>query len=207
MGYRIEDGTGSRNKANIFENKVREFAASVSLINHLSGEPIEGEQVVPTTDVYESRTISYVAGSGGSLIYLVNNSPSNFVVVDRTYTNEILPSSGLPNTSTYVQVLMSRVFTAGTGTQIVAVNSNRAIPDIQPDITLLNGATTSGGVELSRRYLNINKVYFQEPIVQKSDGIVLGKGNTIELFLATLTSATVETNMRFAVVTKEDLGF
>jgi hypothetical protein len=207
MPYRIEDGKGSRNRAAIAEDRVRVFAASVSLINHISGEPTEGESIIPTTGIYDVQTVTSVAGSGASLIYLVNNSPGDFVMIDRMYTNTIVSATTLPDTSTYVRILMGSVFTAGTGTPIFMVNTNQAIIDIQPDATMLNLATTSGGVELSRRYLSISRVYFQEPIIQKSDGIILGKGNSIEFFLATLTSTTVEVNMRFAVVTKEDLGF
>jgi hypothetical protein len=206
MAYHVEDGKGSRDRAQVIENRVRIFAASVSLINHYAGEPTEGEAVVPTTGMFDARTVTSVAGSGGSLIYLANNSLDNVVVIDRMYTNAIVSATALPNTSTYVQVLMGSAITPGTGTIITATNTNRAIGFVQPDITLFNGATTSGGVENTRRYLNISRVYFQEPIIQKSDGIILGTGNSIEFFLATLTSATVEINMRFGIVTTEDVG-
>lgn len=206
MSYRIEDGKGSRNRAGVIEGRVRTFAASVSLINHISEEPLEGEAVIPTTGMYDVQTLTSVAGSGASLIYLANNSTNNFVVIDRMYTNAIVSATTLPDTSTYIQVLMGSAFTPGTGTPIFMVNTNQAIVDIQPDVTMLNTATTSGGVELSRRYLNISRVYFQEPIIQKSDGILLGKGNSMEFFLKTLTSTTVEVNMRFGVVPKEDVG-
>jgi hypothetical protein len=176
------------------------------LINHISGEPTEGESIIPTTGVYDVQAVTSVAGSGGSLIYLVNNNINNFIIVDRMYTNAIVSATTLPDTSTYVQVLMGSVLTPGTGTPIFMVNTNQAIVDIQPDVTMLNAATTSGGVELSRRYPSISRVYFQEPIIQKSDGIILGKGNSIEFFLASLTSATVEVNMRFGVIPKEDAG-
>ena len=206
MGYRVEDGKGSRNRTQILEGRIRVFAASVSLINHLSGEPLEGEAIIPTTGMYDVQTVTSVAGSGASLIYLVNNSTDNFVIIDRMYTNTIVSATTLPNTSTYIQVLMGSVLTPGTGTPIFMVNTNQAIVDIQPDVSMLNVATTSGGVELSRRYLNIGRVYFQEPIIQKSDGILLGKGNSMEFFLQTLTSTTVEVNMRFGIVGKEDVG-
>jgi hypothetical protein len=207
MGYRLEDGKGSRDRAHVLENRLRVFAASVSLVNHYSGEPTEGEAVVPTTGMFDARVVTSVAGSGSSLIYLANNSIDNFIVIDRMYTNTIVSATTLPDTSTYIRVLMSRSLTPGTGTTISAINTNRAIGFIQPDISLLNGATTSGGVESSRRYANTSRVYFQEPIIQKSDGIILGKGNSIEFFLATLSSTTIEVGMRFAVVTTEDVGF
>lgn len=206
MPYRIEGGKGSRGRAQIIQHRLRTFATSVSLINHISAKPVEGEVLVPTTGMYDARAISSVAGSGGSIIYLANNSPDNFVMIDRMYTNTVISAAALPNTSTYIQILMRSAFTTGTGTIINADNTNQTIINIQPDITLLNAARTSGGVELSRRYLNISRTYFQEPIIQKSDGIILGKGNSIEFFVATLTSTTTEVNMRFGVVSKDDIG-
>jgi hypothetical protein len=180
------------------------FAVSVPLINHYAGEPIEGEAVIPTTGMFDTRAFSDVAGSGMSLLYLVNNSPDNFVIIDRCYTSEAVSAATLPDTSTYVSMMMGSTFTPGTGTPITAINTNRAIGFIQPDITLLNGAITSGGVESERRYVNTSRVYEQEIVPQKSDGIILGKGNSIEFFLNTLSSIAISIDMRFAVVTKED---
>jgi hypothetical protein len=202
--YRIEDGKGSRNRTQIFQHRLRTLATSVSLINHFSQEPTEGEAVIPTTGVFDARVLSEVAGSGASLMYLVNNSPDNFIVIDRVYTNEIICATPTPDTSTYVSIIMGSAITPGTGTLITTINTNRAIGFIQPDITLLNGAITSGGVESERRYINPARVYGQEMLPQKEDGIILGKGNSIEFFLNTLSSTTISTDMRFAVVTMED---
>lgn len=207
MPYSLEDGKGSRNRANVFENRVKALATSVSLMNHISNEGLEEEPSTPLVGVYESRTFSSVAGSGASLLYLVNNDPDNFVIVDRIFTNAIISAATLPDASTVIQVLMGRTFTAGTGTKVFVNNANEAIANIQPNITLLNGATTTGGVELSRRYINIARVYYQEPITQKSDGIILGMGNSIEIFLATTASTTVDVNMRFAVASPDDMEF
>jgi hypothetical protein len=175
------------------------------LINHWSGEPTEGEAVIPTTGTFDTRVYTDVAGSGMSLVYMVNNSTDNFVIIDRFFTEAVTCATPTPDTSTYVSIIMGSALSPGTGTLITAINTNRAIGFIQPDITLLNGATTSGGVESERRYLNINRVYEQEMIRQKSDGIVLGKGNSFEAFLNTLSSTAISVDMRFAVVSKEDV--
>lgn len=206
MPYRIEDGKGSRNRTSVFEGRVATFAVESSLLNHVSSEANETNSP-PIEGTFDIRAFSSVAGSGGSLIYMVNNDPNNFVIIDRIYTNAIISSATLPDASTFIQVLMARTFTAGTGTPIRSLNTNQSIIGVQPQITLLNGATTAGGVENSRRYININRVYFQEPIIQKSDGIILGRGNSFELFLATRSSTTIELDMRFAIAGPDDLGF
>lgn len=208
MGYRIEDGKGSRSRTSVFENRTRTLAVENSLLNHISSEINEiPHPIAPTVGVYDTRVITSVAGSGASLLYLVNNDPDNFVLIDRMYSNTIVSATTLPDTSTYIQILYGRAFTAGTGTAIIARNTNQSVIDVPPQVNLLNGATTSGGVENSRRYLNISRVYFQEPVIQKSDGIILGTGNSMEIFLSTLTSTTIELDMRFAMSNPDDLGF
>lgn len=206
MGYRIEDGKGSRSRAAVFEGRTRTLAVESSLMAHISAEANETD-ASPIEGVFDIRAFSSVAGSGGSLIYMVNNDPDNFVVIDRMYTNAIVSNAALPDASTYISIIMGSAFTAGTGTPLKSFNTNQSIIDVQPQITLLNSATTSGGVENSRRYVNISRVYFQEPVIQKVDGIILGAGSTFELFLATLSSTTVEVDMRFAMTSPDDLGF
>lgn len=207
MGYRIEDGKGSRSRTAVFENRTRTLSTVTSLMNHISSAVSEPGMHPTITGIFESIALSSVAGSGGSLIYLVNNDPVNFVIIDRIITNTFISSATLPNASTFIQVLMSSTFTPGTGIPIIVDNTNQSIVNVQPNATILHGATTSGGVELSRRYVNISRVYFQEPIIQKSDGIILGKGNSIELFLSTNASTSIEVNMRFAVADPDNLEF
>ena len=176
-------------------------------MNHISTEINNPTvSITPVVGVYDIRNSMIVAGSGGSLIYLVNNDPDNFVIVDRVYTNTIESSATLPDTSTFIQILMSRVLSSGTGTTLIAHNTNNSIIDVQPQTTILTNATTSGGVELLRRYPDISRVYFQQPIIQNSDGIILGEGNNIEVFISTLSSSVVEIDMRFAIASHEDLG-
>lgn len=203
MPFKLEDGKGSRFRAGVVVNRLKTSAVSVSPANYVSQEPIENNN--PNVGVYEVRAVSSVAGSGSSLIYLVNNNPVNLVLIDRIYTNEILSAISLPDSSTYISVIMRSVFASGTGTSLFSVNVNNAIADIQPNVTILNGAVTSGGVESYRTYLNTNRVYFQEPLPQKVDGIILATGNSIELFLNTLSSTTIETNMRYMLMDKGGL--
>jgi hypothetical protein len=206
MGYRIEDGKGSRSKACVFENRLRTFAVEASLMNHVSAEVNKIPAVDPVTGVYDIRVVTPVAGSGMSLIYVANNDPDHYLNVDRIFTNASESAATLPNTSTYVSIIMGSALTAGTGTTLAVDNLNQSIVNVQPLITVLNGATTSGGVESSRRYLSSNRVYFNEPLAQKSDGIILGKGNSMEIFLSTLSSTTIEVDMRFAMIPPEDIG-
>ena len=206
MPYRIEDGKGSRDRAAVFTGRTRTLAVSASLMNHISSEINENDNVPPIIGVYDISTTTFVAGSGSSQIYLVNDDPVNYVNIDRIFTGAIASSTTLPDTSTYLTVRMGSTFAAGTGTVLPAINLNKSIINVQPQITVLTGATTSGGVETLRRYPTINRVYRQEVIPQKSDGIILGTGNSIEIFLSTLTSTTVSVEMRFAMVDPSDLG-
>ncbi len=207
MPYRVEDGKGSRSRSEVTENKIREFAVSVPKTNYMAGETIEREFVVPSTGIYDVAVVSSVAGSGGSLLYLVNNDPDNFVIVDRIYSNPVVSATTLTDTSTYIQILMGSILTSGTGSILYANNTNQAIVDIQPNVTMLNGAVTSGGAELSRKYPNTNRVYFQEQIFQESDGIILGKGNSIELFLATTSSTYIDVSLRFGMMSRDNMEF
>jgi hypothetical protein len=140
---------------------------------------------------------------------IINNDPRNFVVIDRIFTNGIVSSITLPDTSTYISVRMGGTYLQGTGVgiSVIAENTNQSVINIQPDISLLTEAKTSGGVECMRRYIEFNRPYFQEIIPQKSDGIILGKGNTTEVYLSTLSSTTVEVSMRFAVIQPFSLPF
>lgn len=206
MPYRIEDGKGSRFRASIFEHKVRTFAVESSLMNHLLLEPLEG-LLAPRIGVFEFFVVTSVAGSGSSLIYMVNNDPENFILIDRIYTNAIVSSTTLPNTSTYISLIMGSSLTPGTGNTIILANLNEAIINIQPEVTILNKATTSGGAESMRRYIQLDRTYFQEILPQKEDGIILGTGNSVELFLNTLSSTTINVSMRFGVANPDDMEF
>jgi hypothetical protein len=206
MPYRFEDGKGSRDRAAVFIGRVRTLSVSPSLMNHISNEINENDNVPPIIGVYDVSTTTFVAGSGSSLIYLVNYDTVNYVNIDRIFTGAIASSTTLPDTSTYLTVRMGSTFAAGTGTPLPAINLNKAIINVQPEVTILTGATTSGGVETLRRYPTINRIYRQEVIPQKSDGIILGTGNSMEIFLSTLTSATVSVELRFGMVDPKDLG-
>jgi hypothetical protein len=206
MAFKIEDGMGSRNRASIFNDRLRTFSTETSLIGHTSAErssPLPHETIIGT---FEARISSSVAGSGGSLLYFVNNDTRHFVIVDRIFITEVSCAIQTPDPNVYVSLLMNSTVDINTGTSLIAYNTNQSIINIQPDITILNGATTSGGVESMRKYLNISNPYPRELVVQKSDGIIIGNQNAMEVRLISNASANISTSMRFCVMNIEKMG-
>lgn len=206
MPYRFEDGKGSRDRAAVFGNRLRTLSTEVSLMNHISAEVNEHtEIIIPVIGTFDLRTAVSANGSGVSLLFLRNDDSTNFINVDRVFTGVVATSATLPDPNTYISILFGSTVAVGTGTTLKVDNTNQSIINVQPIATMLTGATTSGGVESLRRYLTLNRVYRQELIPQKSDGIILGTGNSMEVFLFTTSSTTIEVSFRFAMVDPDDL--
>lgn len=176
-------------------------------MNHLSVE--EEHQTVFDIE----GTITLASGvtnvSGGVVIFVQNNDPSKFLVVDRIYVQTAQQGVTLPQTSSYFSVGFGRTYTSG-GNTITPVNENRfttntALVTAVNSVTLLG--VTGTFTESLRSYPDSTGRVF-EIVPQGSDGIILTRGNSIEIDInaGILNSGTAYAAMRFAMVLPGHMG-
>jgi hypothetical protein len=208
MGITIEDGLGTGEMAEVFDNRLRTFAVQDSLMNHLSVEPEH-------QTVYEAiGTIVIASGvtgvSGGVVLFVQNNDPTRFVIIDRIYVQVAQPATGvLPLTSTYFSIGFGRTYTSG-GNVIAAVNENRfttnaAVATVVNSTGAILGLTGTF-TEALRFYPQAGPVF--EMVPQAGDSIILTRGNSIEVDFNTglLGSGIALAVMRFAQVLPGHMG-
>lgn len=208
MGITIEDGLGTGEMAEVFDNRLRTFAVQDSLMNHLSIEP-EHQTVF---DAFGTIVIaSGITGvSGGVVLFVQNNDPSRFVIVDRIYVQIAQPvAAALPQTSTYFSVGFGRTYTSG-GNVIATVNENR----FTTNISVTTAVNSTGAIlgltgtftEALRFYPQAGPVF--EIVPQAGDSIILTRGNSIEVDFNSglLGSGIALAVMRFAQVLPGHMG-
>lgn len=198
-------GTGEL--AEVFDNRLRTFAVQDSLMNHMSAE-------TEHQTVYDSfGTIVIASGitgvSGGVVLFVQNNDPTRFLVVDRIYVQIAQPATVLPLQSSYFSVGFGRTYTSG-GNVIAAVNENRFTTNTAV-ATVVNSTGAVLGLtgtftESMRFYPQSGPVF--EIVPQGSDGIILTRGNSIEVdFNAGLLGSGIALAvMRFAQVLPGHMG-
>lgn len=206
MGIIIEDGLGTGECAEVFDNRLRTFAVQDSLMNHLSADP-EHQTVY---DAFGTIVItSGVTGvSGGVVLFVQNNDPVRFLVVDRIYLQVAQPAAVLPLQSSYFSVGFGRTFTSG-GNVITPVNENRfttnaAVATVVNSVSLLG--LTGTFTEALRFYPQGGPVF--EIVPQGNDSIILTRGNSIEVDFNSglLGSGIALAVMRFAQVLPGHMG-
>lgn len=206
MGIQIEDGLGSGEMAEVFDNRLRTFAVQDSLMNHISAES-EHQTVY---DAFGTIVIaSGVTGvSGGVVLFVQNNDPVRFLVVDRIYVQVAQPAAVLPLQSTYFSVGFGRTYTSG-GTTITPVNENRFTKNVAV-VTAVNSTALLGltgtFTESMRFYPQGGPVF--EIVPQGADSIILTRGNSIEVDFSSglLGSGVALAVMRFAQILPGHMG-
>jgi hypothetical protein len=208
MGIVIEDGLGTGECAEVFDNRMRTFAVQDSLMNHLSSDP-EHQTVydVLGTIVIASGVSST---SGGIVLFVQNNDATRFLVVDRIYVQVAQPAAVLPLQGTFFTVGFGRTYLSG-GTALNMVNENRFTTNAAVATAVnVNGAALLGltgtVTEALRFYPQGGPVF--EIVPQGSDAIILTRGNSIEVdFTAGLLGSGVALAvMRFAQVLPGHMG-
>lgn len=175
-------------------------------MNHLS---VESEHQT----VYDAfGTIVIASGvtgvSGGVVLFVQNNDPVRFLVVDRIYVQVAQPAVVLPFQSTYFSVGFGRTYTSG-GAVITPVNENRFTTNVAI-VTAVNSNTILGltgtFTEALRFYPQGGPVF--EIVPQGADAIILTRGNSIEVDFNSglLGSGIALAVMRFAQVIPGHMG-
>ena len=176
-------------------------------MNHISADPEH-------QTVYDSvGTIVIASGvtgvSGGVVLFVQNNDPTRFLVVDRIYCQVAQPATVLPLQSTYFSVGFGRTYLSG-GATIAAVNENRFTTNVAV-ATVVN--STGAILGLTGTFTEALRFYPQggpvfEIVPQGSDGIILTRGNSIEIdFNAGLLGSGVALAvMRFAQILPGHMG-
>ena len=208
MGITIEDGLGTGNMAEVFDNRLRTFAVQDSLMNHLSVEP-EHQTVF---DVVGSIVVGsgVTSTSGGVVLFVQNNDTTRFLVVDRIYVQVAQPVvASLPQTSTFFSIGFGRTYLSG-GAALSVVNENRFTTNTA-NATAVNSAGALLGVtgsftEALRFYPQAGPVF--EMVPQAGDSIILTRGNSIEVDFnaGILGSGIALAVMRFAQVLPGHMG-
>lgn len=207
MGITIEDGLGTGNMAEVFDNRLRTFSVQDSLMNHMSAES-EHQTVF---DAQGTLTLaSGVTGtSGGVALFVQNNDPTRFLVVDRIYVQVAQQGITLPQASSYFTVGFGRTYTSG-GTVITPVNENRFTTNAAV-VTTVNSVTLLG---LTGTFTEAMKLYppstgaAVEIVPQGADSIILTRGNSIEVDFASgiINSGSATAFMRFAMILPGHMG-
>jgi hypothetical protein len=208
MGITIEDGLGTGELAEVFDNRLRTFAVQDSLMNHLSVEP-EHQTVFDTVGSIVVGS-GVTATSGGVVLFVQNNDPARFLIVDRIYVQVAQPvAAALPQTSTFFSIGFGRTYLSG-GAGLTVVNENRFTTNTA-NATVVNAAGALLGVtgsftEALRFYPQAGPVF--EIVPQAGDSIILTRGNSIEVDFnaGLLGSGIAMAVMRFAQVLPGHMG-
>lgn len=191
MGLQLEDGTGSGQLVEVSDNRLRAMAVNVSLTNHISLE--QANQTVFTA----IGTATVVSGTT-VLLHIINNDPSNLLVIDRVVVQAAGLGGTLPLSGTYFSLGYNRTVTSG-GTAITPVNLNRTATKIaNVTATSSNPNMTGTFVESHRWLVQANGVAF-ELITPASNDIILGRSNTVEVQLNSNTSGNILTIFKFFI--------
>lgn len=196
MAYKISDGKGSINKPKVIERRLREWAASISLMNYVSAG--------------KSRSFTLRNNTSGkgtmTIISLANGDPENIVVIDSIITQ--ITSSGytLPTDSITIDMKLPRDIQTLT-TQLYPIpdnQSNKRLPMIF-DYSL-SGSFQLPTIRVSYPSLGVPI----EIISQKSDGLVLGYEQGMAIFLSNGNDPpfgiiSTSTFMRFALIPNNSL--
>ena len=198
MGLQIEDGTGTGQLVEVSDNRLRAFAVGVSLTNHISLEQ-------DNQTVFTALGTSTVVSGTTVLLHIINNDPSNLLVVDRVVVQSAGLGGTLPLSGTYFSLGYNRTVTSG-GTVLTPVNLNRTATKVA-NVTATSGNPNMTGTFLeSHRWLvQANGVAF-ELITPESNDILLGRSNTIEVQLNSNTSGNILTIFKFFMATAEHMG-
>jgi hypothetical protein len=148
--------------------------------------------------------------SGGVVLFVQNNDPTKFLIVDRIYVQVAQPvAAALPQTSTFFSVGFGRTYLSG-GAALTVVNENRFTTNT-PNATVVNAAGALLGVtgsftEALRFYPQAGPVF--EMVPQAGDSIILTRGNSIEVDFnaGLLGSGIAMAVMRFAQVLPGHMG-
>jgi hypothetical protein len=193
--------------AEVFDNRLRTYAVQDSLMNHISIE--EDHQTVYDVVGTVIITSGTTGVSGGVVIFVQNNDPNRFLVVDRIYVQVAQPAAVLPIPGTFFTVGFGRTYLSG-GTALTAVNENRfttntAIATTVNSTGALLGLT--GTVTEAMRFYPSGGPVF-EIVPQGSDSIILTRGNSIEVDFTSglLGSGTALAVMRFAQILPGHMG-
>lgn len=207
MGIVIEDGLGSGECAEVFDNRLRTFAVQDSLMNHISTDPEHQTvyDVIGTVVIASGMT----GVSGGVVLFVQNNDTTRFLVVDRIYLQVATPVAVLPMTSTYFSLGFGRTYMSG-GAALATVNENRFTTNIAI-VTSVNSTGVILGLtgtvtEAMRFYPQGGPVF--EMVPQGSDSIILTRGNSVEVdFNAGLLGSGIALAvMRFAQILPGHMG-
>lgn len=198
MGIMIEDGTGSGKLAQVSDERLRTFAVSSSLTNHISAG--HDNQTVFTA----IGTATVVSGTT-VLLHVINNDQSNLLVLDRVTVQASGLGGTLPLSGTYFSLGYGRTVTSG-GTAITPVNLNRTATNAANVTATSSNPNMTGTFVESHRWLVQSNGQVFELITPKSDDIMLGRSNTVEVQLNSNTSGNVLTIFKFFMTTPEHMG-
>ncbi len=198
MGIMIEDGTGSGKLAKVSDERLRTFSVSSSLTNHISSEQ-ENQTVftaIGTATVVSGTTV---------LLHIINNDPSDLLVVDRVMIQAAGLGGTLPLSGTYFSLGYGRTVTSG-GTSITPVNLNRTSTNAADVTATSSNPNMTGTFVESHRWIVQSNGQAFEFINAASDDIILGRSNTVEIQLNSNTSGNILTVFKFFMTTTEHMG-
>lgn len=196
MGLQIEDGTGSGELAEVSDNKLRVFAVNDSLTNHISVDSANQTVFIAT------GTATVVSGTVVAL-HIINNDPSNLLVIDRVYVQGV-GMGGLPTSTAFFSLGYGRTVTSGI--TVTPVNLNRTATKVaNVTATTSNPNITGTFVESHRWFVQANGQAF-ELIPAGTDDIILGRSNTVEIQLSSQTSGSILTVFKFFMTTPTHMG-
>ena len=202
MGIVITDGQETGINVEVFENRARTFSVQNSLINYIS---IEKGQVFDIA----TRFGGNASGVSTETSLFIQNIDLRFLVVDRIYIHGINTSV---SSSSFFSLGFGRTLNSGA-VNIFAINENNTRSlgigsniNSGTVIALTGGFYSGTFIEALRCYEMQSGNFYFEMIPQNSDGIILGRGNSIEIQHTTSGGGNYLVGMRFALVEPGDMG-
>jgi hypothetical protein len=191
MAYKIDDGKGSTSKPKVFDKRIREFAASLSLMNYVSAGKSRSFTLRNNTSGKGSMTI----------IALANGDPNNLVVIDSIIVQ--ITSSGytLPNETINIGMRLPQdIQTLTTQLHPIVDNQSNIILPMIFDYSLSSSFQTP---TIIVSYPSLGNPI--EIIPQNSDGLILGYEQGMAIILLNgndppFAIITTNTFMRFAMI-------
>ena len=175
MGFQIEDGTGTGQRAGVTnENQVLVQAEIHELQHHLSRHKGQVYQIIGQETAVNNSTHTILHIKNTSSTYLM------FVSYIRMQCMKLSGGTAIPTSETYFQMGFGRTYSSG-GSAVTPVNMSRTSANIAP-VTVYDDSPTLAGtfVEADRWYPYQDMMTFN-----KHGSLILGLNDTMEVRFTT----------------------
>lgn len=155
--------------------------------------------------MYSTVGTATVVSGTTVVLHIMNNDPTNLLVIDRVVVQTAGLGGTLPLSGTFFSLGYGRTVTSG-GVSVTPVNLNRTALNVANVTATISNPNMTGTFTESHRWLVQSNGQAFELITPESNDIILGRSNTVEVQLNSATSGLALTILKFFMATQDHMG-